>query len=277
MTVGETGEFDKAVADALDRYTVRPLSAGFADRVVALALGGDAVPMLPVPLPPRRDRRRGWARGRQILIGAAALSLLSAGAAATGIFGDAAQNVPLIGPLIAIVAPAPRSKAITPAKPKPARGAPKLAAPLVSIDAPPIEVAQPSAGGVIQPGTRREIRREMIAQRVVDGIERRAARGKPLPPAARAKLVERLSRMPPRERRLLLKRIREVRDERRAGRGGQAIVPAGPSAQPSIALRRQLLSPEARQRLRQERRLRRFQRPLAAPPLTDESQPTAPN
>ena len=260
-------------ARALDRYNVPPLSAAFADRLVAKALVGDTLETLP-PLTERRRERRGvWARGRRIVIGVAAFSLMSAAAAATGVFGDAAKNVPVIGPLIAIVAPAPKPKAIVAPKPKPAPVAPKLAPPPIVIEEPVIQIAEPTTGEVIPPRVRRQIRREMIAQRVVDQIERNEALGIKPTPEERAKFAERLAKLPPGQRLALIKRVRDIRRERQA-----AITPEGSEApKPTIPLlsaeqRRQLR--EDRLRLREERRLRQLERAQEeAAPVLDETAP----
>ena len=110
MTNAGQNSIDGATARALDRLSVPPLSADFADRLVAKALAEDNVAALPPVMTPRRERRGVWTRGRRVIIGAAAFSLMSAAAAATGVFGDVAKNVPVLGPLIASVAPAPKPK-----------------------------------------------------------------------------------------------------------------------------------------------------------------------
>jgi hypothetical protein len=266
---------DGATARALDRYDVPPLSPGFAGRVVAKALSGEAIAPLPPVTEPRRSGRTVWARGRRVVIGVAAFSLMSAAAAATGVFGDAAKNVPVIGPLIAIVAPAPKPKAVVTPKPKPAPAAPKLVPPPIVDEEPPIEVADPTPVEVIPPQVRRQIRREMIAQRVVDQIERNEALGITPTPEQRAQFAERLAKIPPAQRLGLIKRIRDIRRERQA-----AVTPEGEiMPKPDIPLlgpeqRRQLR--EDRLRLREERRLRQMQRaqePEEATPVQDETLP----
>lgn len=271
---------DAATACALDRYDVPPLSGNFADRVMAKAIEGDDIAALPPVVPPRSTARRGlWTRGRRMMIGAASLSLISAGAAATGVFGDAAKNVPVIGPLIAIVAPNPdpKPKVIAAPKPKPAPAAPAPAPlPVVVEEAPPIEVAEPTPREVIPPYVRRQIRREMIAQRLVDQIERNEALGITPTPEQRALIAERLAQLPPGQRLALIKRVREIRRERQA-----AITPEGVEApKPSIPLlspeqRRQIR--EERMRLREERRLRALEAQQEATPVTEEPAPQIQN
>ena len=269
--MSDPNPIDGATARALDRYSVPPLSNSFADRLVAKALEGDEIAALPPIVPARSATRRGvWARGRRVVIGVTAFSLMSAAAAATGVFGDAAKNVPVIGPLIAIVAPTPKPKAIVAPKPKPAPAAPKLIPPPVVVEEPSIEVAQPTPGEVLPPRVRRQIRRELIAQRVVDQIERNEALGIVPTPEERAKFAERLAKLPPGQRLALIKRVRDIRRERQA-----AVAPEGTEAPRSeIPLlsaeqRRQLR--EDRLRLREERRLRQIERaPDKAAPIPDE-------
>jgi hypothetical protein len=274
--MSDTNPIDGATARALDRYDVPPLSPGFADRLVAKALAGESVDALPPVTAPRRGRRGVWARGRRVVIGVAAFSLMSAAAAATGVFGDAAKNVPVIGPLIAIVAPKPKPAAIAAPKPKPkpAPAAPKLVPPPVIAQEPPIEVAEPTPGEVLPPRVRRQIRRELVAQRVVDQIERNEALGITPTPEQRAKFAERLAKIPPAQRLALIKRIRDIRRERQA-----ATAPEGEAPKADIPLldaetRRQLR--EDRLRLREERRQRLMQRAQAeatAPAQTEAAPP----
>jgi hypothetical protein len=275
--MSDPNPIDGATARALDRYSVPPLSSGFADRLVAKALAGESIAPLPPVTEPRRERRGVWARGRKVVIGVAAFSLMSAAAAATGVFGDAAKNVPVIGPLIAIVAPAPKPKAIVTPKPKPAAPAPKLVAPPVVADEPPLDVAQPTQGEIMSPRVRRQIKREFVAQRFVDQIERYEMLGIKPPPEQRAKFAERLENMPPAQRLALVKRIREIRRERLAA--NQPIGSGAPKADIPLLdaeTRRQLR--EDRLRLREERRLRQMQREEAeAAPVPDEATPPLQN
>lgn len=270
--MSDPNPINDVIARALDRYNVPPLSAAFADRLVANVLIGDTLEALPPITEGRRERRGVWARGRRVVIGVAAFSLMSAAAAATGVFGDAAKNVPVIGPLIAIVAPAPKPKAIVAPKPKRAPVAPKLAPPPVVVEEPSIEVAEPIPGEILPPRVRRQIRREFMAQRVVDQIERNEALGIKPTPEERAKFAERLAQLPPGQRLALIKRVRDIRRERQA-----AITPEGSEVpKPTIPLlsaeqRRQFR--EDRIRLREERRLRQMQAEQEAAPAPDKPAP----
>ncbi len=214
---------DRNLVAALDRYTVPPLSDGFAERVLARTQG--RVPIV-TPVLTRRDRRGGWARARTVLLSFSALSLISAGAAATGMFGDVAKNVPVLGTLIARVAPAP--KRITPAPAKlavAAKPAPVRLAPIVPAvaDAPPIEIASPVLTfREERRDIRRNFRKEFIARRIVERMdERRAARraaGLPpqsMPPRA---FIQRWRMLPQEERFAIRQRVREIRQARRAER-----------------------------------------------------------
>lgn len=203
---------DPVLRDALDRFTVPPLSAGFADRVVAAATG----PAKPIPLavPSRRDRRGGWVRGHRVVIGAVAFGLMSAAAAATAIFGDVARTMPVIGPLIASIAPArtePKAKKPIGVKPAVAKADEPQARAVA--DAPPIET--PLA---VLP-ERREIRREFVAQKIAARLERRAEvraeLGLPPKPPRLARVLPVLRRLPPDERAALVERVREIRQEQR--------------------------------------------------------------
>lgn len=253
--------FDPVTARALDRFAVPPLSPDFADRVVAKALARTEADALPPVVPARHAARRGvWARGRRVLIGVTAFSLMSAAAAATGVFGDAAKNVPVIGTLIASVAPAPKPKPPVKAKPKPAAPALVAASPATTADAPTIGAAEPNADTLLPPTLRRQIRREVVAQRLVDRIERAEALGIKPTPQQRARMAERLAAMPPQQRVALIRRVREIRRERQIATGeGGAVQPQAPLL--SAEERRQFR--EEWQRLREERRQRRLQRQAA--------------
>ncbi len=204
---------DAALSDALDRFTVPPLSQGFADRVVAVATHPEAP--LPVAVPTRRDRRGGWVRGHRVIVGALAFGLMSAAAAATAIFGDVARTMPVIGPLIASIAPEktePRIKKTV-----------SIKSPIVSED----QTHQASSGDPPSFETpplaleeRRESRREFVAQKIVSRLERRAEvreeLGLPPRPVRPARVLPVLRRLPPAERAAIVERVREIRQEQRA-------------------------------------------------------------
>ena len=233
---------DPALGKALDAYTVPPLSPGFADRVVAAA--ANVRPSLPAPVPSRGGRRARWIRGHRVVIGVVAFSLMSAGAAATAIFGDVARTIPVIGPLIASVSPAkpqPKPKLAAVAKPKPDEGDPPAV--VDEADTAPLPLTLPERIVV-----RRAIRREIVAERIAVGLqqraERRAALGLPASPPRPAQIVPILRRIPPADRAAVIQRVREIRQEQRAAELGlpsrAAVIPEMDAA---IAPRPELAAP----------------------------------
>jgi len=218
---------DATLSEMLDAFTVPPLSPGFADRVVAAATG--PFPPLPAPVPSRARKRARWIRGHRVVIGVAAFGLMSAAAAATAIFGDVARTIPVIGPLIASVAPAKpqhKPKLAAVAKPKQDEGAvPPAVEPAPSI---PVPLTLPERVAV-----GRAIRREFVAERIADGLQRRAERREALGLAPRpprpAQIIPILRRIPPADRAAIIQRVREIRQEQRAAELGlpdrAAIVP----------------------------------------------------
>lgn len=232
---------DPALSEMLDAFTIPPLSPGFADQVVAAATNPPRP--LPAPVLSRRGRRARWIRGHRVVIGVVALGLMSAGAAATAIFGDVARTIPVIGPLIASVVPAkPRHepKLAVVAKPKPDEGA---ATPVVEEVAPaPLPLTLPERIAV-----RHEIRREFVAERIAAGLERRAERrealGLPPRPPRPAQIIPILRRIPLADRAAVIERVREIRQEQRAAELGlpdhAAVVPelnaaTAPNAEPAV-------------------------------------------
>lgn len=209
---------DPALGEMLDAFTVPPLSPGFADRVVAAA--ANPPKPLPVAVLSRGGRRARWIRGHRVVVGVVALGLMSAGAAATAIFGDVARTIPVIGPLIASVVPTKpqhKPKLAVVAKPKPDEGA---APPVVEEVAPaPLLLTLPERIAV-----RHEIRREFVAERIAAGLERRAERrkalGLPPRPPRPAQIIPILRRIPPADRAAVIERVREIRQEQRAAELG---------------------------------------------------------
>jgi hypothetical protein len=177
-----------------------PLSAGFADRVMAgLPRGGTQARAT------GRDRRGGWRRISRPLLAGVGFAVLSVGAAASGLLGTRIQNMPVIASIAESVAPEPKPA------PKPVQVAAK---PKTSAQAktPEIVNAEPLA-------TPREAWREERAERIVDRLERRAERRKemglpPRDPQARRAIRRQLAAMPTAERRALVQEIRKERLER---------------------------------------------------------------
>jgi hypothetical protein len=205
--------FDPLSARALDRFTVPALPADFADRLVTRALATSALPPLPSPAP-RRNARSGWRRSGVILAGVAGLGLMSAAAAATGVFGDAVRvsvrSAPVIRTIIASVTPE-RPKVV--AKPKPATLAKPVVAPATVEAAVVAETLPVMIAPAVSP--RRELRREVIAQRIAERIERRTERraelGLPPRPIRPLAVAPRLRDLPPQDRAVIIDRVRELR------------------------------------------------------------------
>jgi len=220
---------DPALRELLDGLTVPALSPDFADRVVAAATR-QAKP-LPPPVPSRNGRRARWIRGHRVVIGVVALGLMSAGAAATAIFGDVAQTIPVIGPLIARVVPA-RAELETKRAAKVSPKAPEGAAAVAEDIPPPAPEAMPLPESAT---LRREMRREFVARRIVQRLEQRAERrealGLPPRPVRPAEARAVLRRLPPEERAALVERVRQIRQERRAS----VMEAAAPASPPPVA------------------------------------------
>jgi hypothetical protein len=181
---------DPALSAALDRFAPPPMRAGFVDRVTEAA-------------------RARAPRTRMTLVGVATFGLVSAAAAATGVFGPITRDTPVIGRIIASVAPS----AIAKPKPKPTQ--------LAKVKPRPVERAK-SASVVPQvtiPSTEpaltdmQEARAQRIADRLEQRAERRKERGLPQRPIPRWKIKEALKDLPPEERRATIKRARELRRE----------------------------------------------------------------
>ncbi len=211
MTDWLTAEQDAALIGV----GVPAMTLSFADRVMA-ALPAD-LPSLPIAKP-ARERRGLWARASIALMVTAGAGLVSMAAAST-LFGVPIRNMPVVGPFVERVAPAPRPPplAVKP-HPKPARMASPSASRPAPIALPVVTETVPQQPSIIN---RRELRREVVAQRIADQIEQRQARRRELGlRPARLKLTprirERLKSMPREERRVLMQRVREVRAERRA-------------------------------------------------------------
>lgn len=83
---------DPELTHLLDAWAPPPLSAGFAERLVARAEAGQALP----PVTPRRHRLRGaWSRMPRFAIGGVAFGLMTAtAAAAAGVFGNVGITIP---------------------------------------------------------------------------------------------------------------------------------------------------------------------------------------
>ena len=250
---------------ALRSVDAPPLSADFSDRVMA---GLDARLRAKPEARSAADRRGPWKRRRVILMTGLAAGLLSVGAAASGLFGVSIRNMPVVGVFVERLSPAKPVFAAAKPIPKPPVSKPKARLSAAPIAEPVASVSdQPPLG---LPGMRRELRREVVAQRIADRMqerdERRQALGLPSRPQAMApKMRERLRALPPAEHAVLLQRVREIRAERPIPAGdGATPVPEGaplfPVAEPRPMFRGERLTPEQRERIRLRRERRAAER-----------------
>jgi hypothetical protein len=161
------------------------MRSGFAAGVVSAALASG-------PTAPRRDARSGWRRHGRVLIGAGALFLASATAAATGWLG----KLPIHIPGISRAAPEPEA---TPRRV--ARAERPRAAPGRSV-ATPAPTPTPDTSPV--PLTPWQIRR---AERIAAGLP---VRNGP-PPLIRRAIAERLRAMPPEQRKAAIAEWRRIK------------------------------------------------------------------
>lgn len=108
-------DFTATERAALDRVTVPVMRSGLAADIVSAAAAGARVP-------PRRGARSGWRGHGRVLIGAGALVLASATAAATGWFGKLPITIPGITHIVAEPEVTKPKHVVRAAKPKPAVG-----------------------------------------------------------------------------------------------------------------------------------------------------------
>lgn len=108
-------DFTAAERAALDRVTVPAMRSGFAADLVTAASSG-------VRVPARRPTRGGWRAHGRVLIGAGALVLASATAAATGWFGKLPIAIPGITRAVAEAEPRKPHHVVHVAKPRPSIG-----------------------------------------------------------------------------------------------------------------------------------------------------------
>jgi len=288
MTANEM-DFTAAERAALDRVTVPAMRAGFASDLVAGATSGARVP-------PRRSARGGWRAHGRVLLGAGALVLASATAAATGWFG----KLPIAIPGISRAAPVPEirkpHRVVHVEKPKPNAGHPEaLAAAMPQVE----PMATPPARGQWRARRQARIAAGLPVRRP---LVRRAlmAEFRSIPRERRQAAVaewRRIKALPPPERKAAIARLKgdflathprvaaqvEQRLERKsalAASAGDPVKPgAGLPAQPGMMPGDpgpRALTPEQRferrQALRQWRMQRRARRLQAGQPMPDEGQ-----
>lgn len=247
-------EFTAAERAALDRATVPAIRGGLARDIVAAASTGA----------PRRASRGGWRRHGRVLLGAGALVIASATAAATGLL----DRLPIRIPGITRVAgpPAPKPKHVVRAeKPRPASGKPVALA------------AVPLANPTPLPPTPQEQWRERRAARIAAGLPVRrpllqraiAAKLRSLPPAERQAAIAEwghIKALPPAERKIAVAKVKAdflARHPKMAQRY-EARLEARSAAAADGMPQAQSLTPEQRaarrERLREWRMQRRAQR-----------------
>jgi hypothetical protein len=194
-------DFTATERAALDRVTVPAMRSGLAADIVAVAAAGTRVP-------PRRGARTGWRAQSRVLIGAGALLLASATAAATGWFGKLPIAIPGITRTIAAPPEVKKPRHLVRVeKPKTAIGRSEAPAPIP--EAAPILLADPAppalwraqrqariAAGL--PVKRPLVRRALMARfRAMPATQRQAAvaewrRIKALPPPERKAEIAKL-------------------------------------------------------------------------------------
>ncbi len=195
-------DFTAAERAALDRVVVPAMRPGFAADLVTAAVSGARVP-------PRRPIRRGWRAQGRVLIGAGALVLASATAAATGWFGKLPIAIPGITRITAAAEPKKPHHVVRVEKPRPSSGRTEALA------------AEPEAAPALPPGTtpRFDQWRAQRQARVAAGLPvrrplvRRAlmAKFRSMPMAQRQAAVaewRRIRALPPAERKVEIARLK---------------------------------------------------------------------
>ena len=225
---GPVARIDPDFAAALDRYTVPPASADFADRVVAAARHGsdDA----PTARRFARDRRGPWRR--RAIAGGLALLLGTTAAAAALLDRVVGIRLPdavaMLSPLPIVSTPQPVRRAPpkhAPARPSTPRvaSAPTvapvpapLAAPSPVAETPPRPFAAVRARlAAMPPAERRVVVRRVIARRIAArAAERRAVLNGEMPPPAAGVVDRAWRRTHPAARAALIERVAQVRANR---------------------------------------------------------------
>jgi hypothetical protein len=218
MTAPQRPDWDPSLAAALDRFSVPEPRASLGDDIVAAALARTA-PAPATTRPVSRDRRGGWMRARTAMIGAVAMGLMSATAAAAGWFGDGATRLPVISTIAAAlpqaVKPAKHAKPqlAKVEKPKPQQSKTQTA------PVPPVIVPPPVPDIDIRQ-VEREARKERFANRLEAELAkrdaRRAARGLPgNTERERALLEDFRAAKTPAEQKAVVDQARALREERK--------------------------------------------------------------
>jgi len=194
-------DFTATERAALDRVTVPAMRPGLAADIVAAAASGTR-------LPPRRGARSGWRAQSRVLIGAGALLLASATAAATGWFGKLPIAIPGITRTIAAPPEVKKPKhVVRREKPKATVGQAEAltavpeAAPVLPLESAPLPQWRAQRQARIAAGlpvNRPLVRRALMARfRAMPAAQRQAAvaewrRIKALPPPERKAEIAKL-------------------------------------------------------------------------------------
>ncbi len=204
---------------ALDRFTVPLPSADLAARIMAAAAQDRVSPaLLPASLR-RRDRRGPW----RALIGVAAFGLMSATAAAAGLFGQMPIRIPVLTALVESAVGVPAEKPVALPKKRANKQAPNKSPPSVVVPEIKVPPLPERAASGPTPEERRIDRAKEVAdrmeRRVLAKEQRRAARGLPPQTEAQRQLIETLrNAKSDEERRTALRSIREAAQARRMAR-----------------------------------------------------------
>lgn len=193
-------DFTAAERAALDRFTVPAMRSGLAADIVSAATVGARVP-------PRRTSRVGWRAHGRVLIGAGALVLASATAAATGWFGKLPIAIPGITRTVAEPEVTKPKHVVRAERPKPKVGQAQALAtvpepqPTVSPDPAPLDRWRAQRQARIAAGlpvNRPLVRRALMARfRAMPAAQRQAAvaewrRIRALPPSERRAEIAKL-------------------------------------------------------------------------------------
>ncbi len=239
------------LARALDDFAVPPLSAGFADRVLAAAETRSP----PLPELRRPAGGRGWRMGRRIAVAALGFGALASAAAATGLLERFDIPVPSPEKVWASLTGKPQVAAPVVVATVPREAAPTALAPVV-IDGPidsPEELGEAFRRIDDVRQGRIEARRAVIDQRLDRAIERRRAAGLPVPtPEKEAQLRARIEAERLRREASAAERIAAQREElRQRVENGEAL-----TRKDFVPRRDQ--DPAARERLQRLQRLRQL-------------------
>jgi len=193
-------DFTAAERAALDRVSVPAMRPGFAADIVSAATAG-------VRVPPRRTARRGWRAHGRLLIGAGALVLASATAAATGWFGKLPIAIPGITRTVVVPEVKKPKHVVRREKPKAPVGQAEVAtavpeaAPVLPLESAPLpqwRVQRQARIAAGLPINRPLVRRALMARfRAMPAAQRQAAvaewrRIRALPPPERKAEIARL-------------------------------------------------------------------------------------